>query len=235
MRVFIGYGYNDRDRWIEKYVFPLVTAFGCEVRHGKAVYGGALVDEVLREIRNCDAMFGFTTRRDALATPGQYTTHDWVEQELVTANSQVPRIPWVEVREEGVVPSSGMLQAANPQRIDYREDDRAWCLVQLAEALDRLKQITRVVSVRLGPGSAVEQITPLLDHRSFRCTFQILRGTRALPPEVVPVLPIKGALFVQIVNLMNGDLVRLTIDSAGRTWRSDYDSVDTVDMQVREQ
>ena len=47
MRVFIGYGYNDRDKWVEDHVFPLVTAFGCEVLHGKTVYGG----EVSREVR----------------------------------------------------------------------------------------------------------------------------------------------------------------------------------------
>jgi hypothetical protein len=42
MRVFIGYGYNERDRWVEDYVFPLIATMGCEISHGKAVYGGAL-------------------------------------------------------------------------------------------------------------------------------------------------------------------------------------------------
>jgi len=41
MRIYIGYGYNERDKWIEDYVIPLVVAFGCEVAHGKAVYGGS--------------------------------------------------------------------------------------------------------------------------------------------------------------------------------------------------
>ena len=26
MHVFVGYGYNDRDKWIEAYVFPLLKA-----------------------------------------------------------------------------------------------------------------------------------------------------------------------------------------------------------------
>ena len=55
MRVLVGYGYHLRDSWIEEYVFPLVTAFGIEVVHGKAVYGGALSDEVMKNI-------GFPTR-----------------------------------------------------------------------------------------------------------------------------------------------------------------------------
>ena len=43
MRIFVGYGYNERDKWVEDYVLPLLVAFGCEVVHGKAVYGGALL------------------------------------------------------------------------------------------------------------------------------------------------------------------------------------------------
>jgi hypothetical protein len=41
MRIFIGYGYNERDKWVEDYAVPLVKAFECEVVHGKAVYGGS--------------------------------------------------------------------------------------------------------------------------------------------------------------------------------------------------
>lgn len=64
MRVFVGYGYNQRDQWVDDYVLPLLVAFGCEVVHGKAVYGGALPDEVIMAIRTSDAAIGFTTRRE---------------------------------------------------------------------------------------------------------------------------------------------------------------------------
>jgi len=77
MRIFVGYGYNIRDKWVEDYVFPLLLAFGCEVVHGKAVYGGTLPDEVMKSIRTADAAIGFTTRREAI-TAGQFKTHDWV-------------------------------------------------------------------------------------------------------------------------------------------------------------
>jgi hypothetical protein len=87
MRIFVGYGYNERDRWIEDYVVPLVVAFGCEVVHGKSVYGGALPDEVMKAIRTSDAVIGFTTLRESVA-PGQYRTHDWVAQELLTAHAR---------------------------------------------------------------------------------------------------------------------------------------------------
>ena len=95
IRVFVGYGYNARDVWIETYVIPLLKAFGCNVVHGEAVYGGVLADEVVRLIQSSDAMFGFTTRRDPIpGNDSQFTTHPWVVQEITTANGQNPSIPW---------------------------------------------------------------------------------------------------------------------------------------------
>ena len=156
MRVFIGYGYNARDQWIETYVIPLVRAFGCKVEHGKAVYGGPLSDEILKLIRASDALIGFTTRREP-DRQNPSATHPWVVQELTAAMSQVPPIPCVEVREEGVVPG-GMIAASGNQRIDYREADRAACLLNIALALERFRKQTGVTTVRLGPQSVVEQI-----------------------------------------------------------------------------
>jgi len=218
MRVFIGYGYNDRDRWVEEYVIPFVHAFGCEIVHGKAVFGGALPDEVIKAIRTVDAMIGFTTRREP-AGSGQFYTHPWVVQELVTAHSQAPRIPFVEVREQGVLSPGGILDAANAQRIDYREEDQAACLTQIAKALRRFREETSMVTVRLGPTSMVDQINPLLDDASFVCRCRILRRGVESEPRVIPVLPIKGGLFVQLRGIAEGELVRIAISAGGRTWR----------------
>jgi hypothetical protein len=232
MRIFVGYGYNERDRWIEDYVLPLVVAFGCEVVHGKSVYGGALPDEVMKAIRTSDAVIGFTTQRESVA-PGLYRTHDWVVQELLAAHAQDPRIPWVEIREQGVISPGGILESADAQRIDYREDDRPGCLVKIAQALRRFHDLSNVTMVRLGPSPAVDQISSLLDDPSFVCTCQTLRGAVRTAPRATPVFPIKGGLFVQLRGVAPGELVRITISGRGRSWRSDYESLDTVDIQMR--
>jgi hypothetical protein len=233
MRVFVGYGYNDQDRWVEDYVFPLITAFGSEVMHGRAVYGGALPDEVMRTIRISDAMIGFRTRREARGQ-NEFSSHAWVEQELLTAHAQEPRIPWVEVRQDGVIAPGGILEAADAQRIDYREADRALCLVKLAEALKRFRELSRVTQVRLGPSTEVELIISLLDHPTFSATCQVLRGAVQSPPQPAAVVPIKGGLFAQLRGVPEGELVRITISAGGHVWRSSYESVDTVDIQVKE-
>ena len=118
MRIFVAYGYNPRDKWVATYVVPLIQAFSWDVEHGKAVFGGALPEEVLKVIRLCDAMIGFTTRGEAVAA-GQFQTHPWVIQELTMAYSQNPRVPFVEVREQGVISPGGAIEAADFQRIDY--------------------------------------------------------------------------------------------------------------------
>lgn len=237
MRVFIGYGYNPRDRWVETYVIPIVRAFGCTVEHGKAVYGGALPEEVLRVIRASDAMIGFTTQRDHVGVDaaGQplFTTHPWVIHELTAAMSQDPPIPFVEVREEGVADPGGMLAAHDAQRIVYREETRADCLLGICLALERFRERVSVTTVRLGPAPVVEELSELLDSPGFRCECQVLRGATELPPVATPVLPIKGSLFVKLRGIDRADLVRLTIGARGRVWRSSYDSVDTVDVHLK--
>lgn len=131
MQLFIGYGYNPRDAWVEELVFPLVETLGWDVVHGKATYGGEIAPELKTMLLSCDAMIGFLTRRDP--TGEVWSTHRWVIEELACGFGQLPA---VEVREEGVDPQNGML--AGMQRIQYKESERDKCLVQIAQALNRI-------------------------------------------------------------------------------------------------
>lgn len=234
MRVFIGYGYSERDKWVEDYVFPLVIAMGYQTSHGRAVYGGALSEEIIQTIRASDALIGFTTRREA-AENGEFRTHEWVVQELTAAaTARDPSIPWVEVREDGVKPPGGILEGAGTQRIDYKDSDRAGCLVRIAQALQRFDEQTNITTVRLGPSTATDDISSLLHDPSFNCTCETLRGARQLPPRPTPVFPMKGGLFVQLRGVAPDEFVRISIYARGRVWRSDYESVDTVDIRLKE-
>jgi len=216
---------------VEDYVFPLVIALGCEIAHGKFVFGGALPVEITKEIRQSDAMIGFTTRREP-SGEGQFRTHQWVVEELLMALDE--KLPWVEVREQGVEPSHPRLEAADTQRIDYQPADRADCLVKIAQAVSRFRQQTSLVMVRLGPATVVDQISTLLNDDTFVCTCETLRGTHESGPYSVPVRAIKGGLFVQLRGIAPDELVRITIAAKDRVWRSSYESVDTIDIQVKE-
>ena len=231
MRVFVGCGYNERDKWVETYVIPLVEAFGCKVVHGKVAYGGALPPEVVDLIRTSDAMIGFTTRRDP-AGPNQFGTHPWVVQELVTAHTQQPSIPFVEVREEGVVSPGGILEEVGAQRIEYREADRAASLLQIAQALRRFLDRLNVTTIRLGPPAVVEQVRVLLDDPTFTASCQVLRSDTVMRPKPEAVLPIKGGLFIKLRGIVEGDLLRITISARGQTWRSTFESIEAYNVDL---
>ena len=90
-------------------------------------------------------MIGFTTRREP-SGGGLFKTHHWVVQELLMAHAE--KLPWVEVREDGVVSPGGILEAAGTQRIAYSEAGRAACLVKIAQALNSFRERTSVTMVR---------------------------------------------------------------------------------------
>ena len=135
MNIFIGYGYNARDGWIEDLVFPLIAAMGHTVVTGKEIAGQQLDEGVRTKIRDSDALIGFATRRDGPNAAGLWTTHRWVTDEIATADGQKLKIPFVEVRETDVDPQLGI--GTGKAHIAYDEGDRPACLVALAQTIAR--------------------------------------------------------------------------------------------------
>jgi hypothetical protein len=62
MKIFVGFGYNDRDSWVPDFVFPLIRAFGCEVVTGEDMPAEVISDEVRRRVESADALIAFRTR-----------------------------------------------------------------------------------------------------------------------------------------------------------------------------
>lgn len=85
MRIFVAYGYNERDDWIKKYVFPIIQAFNDEVVTGGELYGDQITDGVKQMICQSDAVIGFTTRRGNSNAEGKCRTHRWVTDEITFA------------------------------------------------------------------------------------------------------------------------------------------------------
>src|SRR4051794_40929988 len=84
MRVFVGFGYNDRDRWIEQQVFPLLLGLGFTVVHGKDMHGQILQPGVMTRIDQSDAMIGFFTVRED-QQEADFNSHIWVRDEMLYA------------------------------------------------------------------------------------------------------------------------------------------------------
>jgi hypothetical protein len=138
MRVFVGFGYNERDSWIETQVFPILQNMGFVVVDGKNLHGEILQDGVKSLIKQSDAVVGFLTIRDSTST-GDFNSHLWVQNELVYAVGLEKSI--IPIREENVRVPDAIL--GNIQHIVLRQNDRLACVSELVRALGR-KNIRRL-------------------------------------------------------------------------------------------
>ena len=111
MKIFVGYGYNERDKWVEDLVFTLMRAFDAEPISGKEIPGQKLDEGIKELIRKSDAVMGFVTRRGDKGAGGFYSTSRWVTDELSIANAM--NVSFVEVREDGVDPRTGLALAGS--------------------------------------------------------------------------------------------------------------------------
>ena len=132
MKVFVGFGYNDRDRWIEEQVFPILRGMGFTVVDGKDMHGEILQPEVQSRIEQSDAAIGFFTIREGQGE-ADFNSHIWVRDEMVHANAKGK--PLIPVKEEGAKVPDGLL--GNRQYIPLRQNDRLACVVELVSALGR--------------------------------------------------------------------------------------------------
>jgi hypothetical protein len=124
MKIFVGFGYNDRDKWIEEQVFPILEGMAFTVTDGKDMHGQVLQPEVESRIDQSDAAIGFFTIRYGQGT-ADFTSHIWVRDEMLRANA----------KEDGCKVPDGLL--GNRQYITLKQDDRLGCIVELVKALGR--------------------------------------------------------------------------------------------------
>jgi hypothetical protein len=229
MRIFVGYAYHDRDAWIEKLVFDLIRAFGGVPVSGKEIYGQDLEEGVKQTIRGCDAVLAFLTRRDSTAA-GKYTTHRWVIEEITTASDS--HIPFLEVRETEVDEQGGM--PGGRQHILYDLAQRDVCLVEIAKAIGKWR-LNLPIKLQLLPDEVSDAIRPFLLRPGFRCSYQILHENFEHPITETKVIPIKGGLFVRVTGLEPLSMIQISVEAAGKRWRSDYESADSVSITLQEE
>jgi len=225
MKIFVGYGYNVRDKWIEGFVFDLIRAFEGEPVTGKEIFGQQLEDGVRQQIKDCDALLAFTTRRKRM-TNGKYTTHQWVTDEIITATDA--GLPFVEVRETCVDRQPGM--PGGRQYIPYDASARDECLVQIAKALGKWRQR---VKLQLRPEVVTRTIRPYIGKAGFHCNYSIYQDGIESAAKETKVIKLQGGLFVHVSGLGPRASVQISIEAGGKMWTSDYESIDAVSVELR--
>lgn len=225
MRLFVGYGYNSRDQWIEDLVFPLIEALGCQIVHGKSTFGDSLAPEIKSLLLGSDAMIGFLTRREKAGE--HWSTHRWVIEELASAFGQ---IPVVEVREDGVDSQSGML--AGIQRVPYREGERDRCLVQVAQAVSGIRDKIENRVFRLEPTEFVSLFRSLLRKPGLRCSYRIMRRNTESDFREAGISPVAGGLQMSVGGLRATDLIQVCVSYGDESWTSDYEPIDAIRLRL---
>ena len=168
MKIFVGYGFNDRDKWIPDLVYPIIHAFGDEVVTGEDLEGDQITAAVRQKIADSDALIGFLTRRGEPDANGVWKTHRWVIEEIATA---ISKKLVVEVRETGVDDQGGI--ACDRQRIPYDEHSRDKCLVEVVKTIGKWHSLERV-KLKVLPEEYVQELSPLLRDPDLKCTYQIM-------------------------------------------------------------
>ena len=229
MKIFVAFGYNERDKWIPNLVFPIIKAFGDEVVSGEEVQGEQITDAVIREIRQSNALIAFATRRDKI-NKNRWTTHRWVTDEL--SHAIAFKLPVAEIREIGVDEQGGI--AGDRQRIMYNESERDKCLVEIVKTLGNWHS-SDTIELKLLPNECIQAVRPLLRDPGLRCTYQVLERN-GMMGEAIPaqILPITGGLFVRAKNVPPMSYIQIRIEGAGKSWSSEFENVESLGIHLHE-
>lgn len=230
MKIFVAFGYNERDKWIPNLVFPIIRAFGDEVVSGEDVQGEQITEAVMREIQQSNALLAFATRRDKI-TENRWLTHRWVTDELVFAIASKLRV--VEIRETGVDEQGGI--AGDRQRIIYNENERDKCLVEIVKTLSNW-HASETLGLKLLPNECIQAVRPHLRKATLRCTYQIMDRNGTVGDEIeAEIRPITGGLFVYAKNVPPMSFIQIRVECPGQLWISEFENVESVGIHMHEE
>lgn len=229
MRVFIGFGYNDRDEWIKRLVFPIVKSFGHEIETGEDLVGQPIAAGVGQRIDRAHALIGFLTRREGPVN-GVWTTHRWVSDEL--AHAEAKRLLIMEVRESGVDPQGGIV--GDRQRLEYDEASRDVFLVELVRALGKWPRGAVRLQLIGQNNDNLMQLVPLLRRPGFSCTYRFNVGGEETDPQAVDVQSMPGGLFVEVRNVPPRGLIQIEVHYQDRLWASQFESMESHNVRLIE-
>jgi len=227
MKIFVGFGYNDRDRWVPDYVFAIISAFGDEVVTGEELQGDQITDAVKHKIKQSNAFMGFATRRKRISE-GRWTTHRWVTDEMALALAQGLLV--VEVREQGVDEQGGIL--GDRHRISYEEKQRDKCLVELVKTVGKWHKGNRV-KLQLLPDEYAHEIFPLLRKPDLSCCYRLLIDGSEVKEISTNIVPIKGGLFIEARNVPRDALIQVHVRHQGDSWLSSFEGIDSIGIRLQ--
>jgi len=232
MKVFVGFGYNDTDKWIKDIIIPFIEELGCEVSTGEAMQGQQLSVGVQERISNCDACIGFLTKRGAKDANGYYSTHRWVIEELTLALGQDKAV--FEIRDKEVNPQNGIL--GDRQRLDF--DDRTKVMLEIAKFISNEKSKFTHKTFILLPSDFTEEIKPHLKSRDTRCLYRFLYKGKFYEEEETKLEKLRQKELGVIVRKIPSEEAQIEITITGPNgicWSSGFFSIGLMDVKLQKE
>jgi hypothetical protein len=227
MIVFLGFGYNDNDKWVVDLVIPFLQTLGCEVLTGEEMQGENLAQGVLDRIKEADVCVGLLTKRDDPDGDGIFNTHKWVIQELAAAAAANPKKPTFEIIEKGVDPQKGML--GGNQHLVF--EDKAILLLHLAKFIMKEKGKLAFKTFMLLPEALSESIR--LNLKFTTCKYRFWHKGKDFEPQKADLLKMPAGYSVIIRNIPSDDaLVELLVENPAGTWSSPFVPVSSINVEL---
>src|SRR5258705_9793705 len=230
MKIFVGFGYNERDRWISAKVLPFIEELGCEVLTGEEMQGEQLPAGVEGRIQDCDACIGFLTKREQINNSGVFTTHRWVIEELAVALKNKKAV--FEIRERGVDPQGGIM--GDRQRLEFEE--KIDVMLEIAKFISKEKsKLTHKIFLLL-PTEFTDEIRPHLKSRDTRCVYRFLYRGKFYEPEETKLEKLGERELGIIIRKIPSEEAQIEITIEGPNeicWSSSFISVGTMNIKLQ--
>lgn len=232
MKVFVGFGYNDADKWIKETIIPFIEELGCEVSSGEDILGERLSTGVETKIEDCDACIGFLTKRGEKDGNGNYATHRWVIEELTLALGKKKAV--FEIREKGVDPQAGIL--GDRQRLDF--EDRTKVMLEIAKFISNEKSKLTHKAFILLPSDFTDEIKPHLKSRDTRCLYRFLYKGKIYEQEETKLEKLGQKELGIIVRKIPSEeaQIEITIEGPnGISWSSNFFSLGLMNVNLQKE
>ena len=220
MDIFVGFGYNENDKWIKEDVIPMITAFGINVVSGEAMEGLVLKDEVIERIKKADGLLAFLTRRKEMG-PGTdtYITHRWVIEELGIAINN--NIQAVEIREQKVDNQGGIAGAM--QHVLFNIENKESLYLQLSSILNRWKAKHLSRRIQLLPSEIVTVIKPSM-FPYIKCKYRYMVGNKEYEYQTTTLKRLPAGLCMDIQDIPSEDaFIEIVIQGQGIDYRTIFE------------
>lgn len=230
MKIFVGFGYNENDKWIETIIIPFIEELGCQVLTGEEMQGEQLSAGVESRIDDADACIGFLTKRGEKDGNGNYPTHRWVIEELTFALAKKKVV--FEIREKGVDPQKGIL--GDRQRLDF--DDKTIVMLEIAKFISKEKAKLTHKTFILLPSEFTDEIRPHLKSRDTRCLYRFLYKGKFYEREETRLEKLgQRELGIIIRKIPNEEAqIEITIEGPnGISWSSNFISVGLMNVNLQ--